>query len=79
MYLLLCGCGVGFSVQKRHIDKLPTIARRNPKKVKIFTVPDSIEGWADAFGALLSSYFTSGAVFPEYKGCQVHFDFSKIR
>lgn len=79
MYLLLCGCGVGFSVQKKHISKLPSIARRSTKKAKIYTVPDSIEGWADSFGVLLSSYLTKDAVFPEYKGCQVHFDFTKIR
>ena len=78
-YLLLSGCGVGFSVQKHHIDRLPTIARRSPKKAKVFQIPDSIEGWADAIGVLLSSYLTEGAQFPEYKGCQVHFDFSKIR
>lgn len=76
---LLAGVGVGFSVQKHHVDKLPTIARRSTKKAKIYTIPDSIEGWSDAFAVLLSSYFTEGAVFPEYKGCQVHFDFSKIR
>lgn len=79
MYLLLCGCGVGFSVQNRHIDKIPSIARRSTKKAKIFTIPDSIEGWADAFAVLLSSYLTTGSVFPEYKGCQIHFDFTKIR
>lgn len=79
MYMLLCGCGVGFSVQTHHIAKLPKIKKRYEKKVKVFTVPDSIEGWADAFGVLLSSYFEDGGTFPEYKGCQVHFDFSKIR
>lgn len=79
MYLLLCGCGVGFSVQKHHIAKLPSVHKRSEKKVKVFTVPDSIEGWADSFAVLLSSYFTQGGVFPEYKGSQVHFDFSKIR
>ena len=79
MYLLLCGCGVGFSVQRHHIDKLPQIARRSKKKVKIFKVPDSIEGWADAFGVLLSSYFVEGGTHPEYRGAQVHFDFSDIR
>jgi len=79
MYLLLCGCGVGFSVQTHHIAKLPKIHKRYDKKVKVFTVPDTIEGWADAFGVLLSSYFVEGATFPEYKGCQVHFDFNKIR
>lgn len=79
MYLLLCGCGVGFSVQTHHIAKLPKVHKRYDKKVKVFQVPDTIEGWADAFGVLFSSYFVDGGSFPEYKGCQVHFDFNKIR
>lgn len=79
MYLLLCGCGVGFSVQNHHVSKLPLVHKRYEKKVKVFQVPDTIEGWADAFGVLLSSYFVDNATFPEYKGCQVHYDFSKIR
>ncbi len=79
MYLLLCGCGVGFSVQQRHVSKLPKIARRSETRAKIFVVPDSIEGWADAFGVLLSSYFADGGTFPEYRGCKVLFDFNKIR
>ncbi|MEX3983948.1 hypothetical protein AB4Y45_33725 [Paraburkholderia sp. EG287A] len=79
MYLLLCGCGVGFSVQRHHVAKLPTLKKRSTKRVKAFQVPDSIEGWADAFAVLLSSYFGEKGKFPEYKGCQVHFDFSKIR
>lgn len=79
IYLLLCGCGVGFSVQKHHIEQLPKLKKRYDKKSKVFTVPDSIEGWADAFGVLLSSYFEKDAPFPEYQGCQIHFDFSKIR
>jgi ribonucleoside-triphosphate reductase len=79
MYLLLCGCGVGFSVQKHHVSQLPSIQKRSEKRVKVFTVPDTIEGWADAYGVLLSSYLTENAPFPEYKGVQVHFDFSLIR
>jgi ribonucleoside-triphosphate reductase len=79
MYLLLCGCGVGFSVQKHHVEKLPEIRSRSKKRSKIFTVPDSIEGWADSFGVLLSSYLTHDAPFPAYQNCQVHFDFSQIR
>lgn len=79
MYMLLCGSGVGFSVQKQHISKLPKIKKRSAKRAKVFQVPDSIEGWADSFAVLLSSYFEDDAVFPEYAGCQVHFDFSKIR
>ena len=79
MYMLLCGCGVGFSVQEHHIAKLPHIRKPNVDEVKLYTVPDSIEGWADAFGVLLSSYFVGGGEFPEYEGHRVHFDFSKIR
>lgn len=79
MYMLLCGCGVGFSVQTHHIAQLPKVKKRYAKKSKVFTVPDSIEGWADAFGVLLASYFVGGGEFPEYEGCQVHFDLTKIR
>jgi ribonucleoside-diphosphate reductase alpha chain len=79
MYLLLCGCGVGFSVQKHHIAKLPGIASRSDRQVKAFQIPDSVEGWADAFGVLLSSYFETDGTFPEYKGAMVHFDYSKVR
>lgn len=79
MYLLLCGCGVGFSVQKQHVAKLPAIAAVDGKDVMSYTVPDSIEGWSDAFGVLLSSYFVGGGEFPEYEGKTVHFDVSQIR
>lgn len=79
LYLLLCGCGVGFSVQKHHVAKLPEIRERSTDVVKVFTVPDSIEGWADAAGVLMSSYFVDEAPFPEYQGVTVHFDYSKIR
>ena len=79
MYLLLCGAGVGFSVQKQHIEKFPTIVKRSSKKVKVFQPDDSIQGWADTFGVLVSSYFTERGTFPEYKGHLVHFDLSKIR
>ena len=79
MYLLLCGCGVGFSVQPHHVEKLPKIAKRSTDSVKAFVIPDSIEGWADAFAVLLSSFFIDGGVFPEYKGSTIHFDYSLIR
>jgi hypothetical protein len=79
MYLLLCGCGVGFSVQSHHIEKIPMIASRHPTDAAVFIVPDSIEGWADAFGVLLSSYFVDGGTFPEYAGKKILFDFSQIR
>jgi len=78
MYWLLCGCGVGFSVQKKHADKLPMIQKRS-KDTKTFVIPDSIEGWADAIGVLMSSYFIGDVPHPEYQGKTVHFDYSEIR
>lgn len=78
-FMLLCGAGVGFSVQKHHVAKLPKIKKRSNKETKTFIVEDSIEGWSDAVGVLLSSYFIDGGEFPEYKDCKVEFDFSNIR
>jgi ribonucleoside-triphosphate reductase (thioredoxin) len=54
LYNLLCGAGVGFSVQKHHVAKLPAVA--GPKGAEIFYIEDSIEGWCDALGALINAY-----------------------
>lgn len=78
MFVLLCGAGSGFSVQKKDIDRLPNI-RPHTRGVKIFTPGDSIEGWSDAIGCLVSSYFISDQTFPEYFGYEVQFDLSNIR
>ncbi len=78
LWLLLCGCGVGFSVQRHHIARLPPIGRPGGDKVA-FAIEDSIEGWADALGVLVSSYFLDEQPFPEYAGKQVRFDYSRIR
>jgi len=78
MYLLLCGCGTGFSVQKHHIDKLPKLLK-NKNGTKKFVIEDSIEGWSDAVGVLVSSYFEQDTLFPEYNGKTVTFDYSLIR
>lgn len=81
MYLLLCGCGVGFSVQTHHIDKLPNLITEKPdKNFHKFQIPDSIEGWADAIQILLSSYFIKkDHKFSEYSGYNIDFDYSLIR
>lgn len=71
MFLLLGGTGVGYSVQKHHIDQLPEIRRPYTKRQKRFLINDSIEGWADAVKALMKSYF--------YGGSTIVFDFSDIR
>jgi len=77
-YVLLCGAGAGFSVQNHHVDKLPKVAERK-KAAKGWVVEDSIEGWADSLGVLMSSYFTDNQQFPEFAGRKVYFDISGIR
>ena len=69
MFLLLSGCGVGYSVQLHHIEKLPEI--KIPTKTKRYLIGDSIEGWADAVRMLCKAYF-QGAPLPL-------FDFRDIR
>ncbi len=70
IWLLLCGSGVGFSVQKHHVARLPGIQRPLTTK-KSVTIEDSIEGWADAFDHLINSYFNGTET--------VVFDYSAIR
>ena len=81
-WLLLCGSGTGFSVQKHHVNKLPTLEHEvdeNAIGIK-YTIEDSIEGWADALGVLLSSYFSKPVEeFKIYKNSYVVFDYSNIR
>lgn len=54
-YLLLCGTGCGYSVQMQHIEKMPKMARVNRSNVEHHIVGDTIEGWADAAGALIDA------------------------
>ena len=71
MFLLLGGTGVGYSVQRHHVEKLPEIRKPNPFKSRRFLIGDSIEGWADAIKVLMKSYFEGGS--------NIIFDFSDIR
>lgn len=70
MFLLLGGTGVGYSVQKHHVEQLPPIHKPKSKERR-YLIGDSIEGWADAVKALLKSYFTGGS--------SIRFDYSDIR
>lgn len=72
MFLLLGGTGVGYSVQKHHVDKLPEIRKPNPNRRRRFLIGDSIEGWADSIKVLVKAYFGQQSSTPE-------FDFSDIR
>ena len=57
LFLLLGGTGVGFSVQKHHVERLPEIRKPRTDRKRRFLVGDSIEGWADAVKVLMRSYF----------------------
>lgn len=56
MFLLLSGCGVGYSVQYEHVEKLPQLAYVDNKKVVHHVIQDTIEGWAEAVDALVNAY-----------------------
>jgi ribonucleoside-diphosphate reductase alpha chain len=71
MFLLLGGTGVGYSVQKHHVNQLPEIHKPNKERTRRFLIADSIEGWADAVKMLVKSYFQGGS--------RLVFDFSDIR
>lgn len=64
MFLLLGGVGVGYSVQKHHIEQLPEVLGPNDRKRK-FVISDSVEGWADAIKVLMKAYFF-GKSNPEF-------------
>ena len=72
MFLLLGGTGVGYSVQKHHVDKLPPVNKPYVKRKKRFLIGDSIEGWADAIKVLMKSYLNG-------KSSRIEFDYSDIR
>ena len=72
MFLLLGGTGVGYSVQKHHVAKLPVIQKPYQKRKKRFLIGDSIEGWADSIKVLMKTYMNGG-------GSRVEFDYSDIR
>ena len=70
MFLLLGGTGVGYSVQRHHVEQLPPV--RKPIAEKKFVISDDIEGWSDAVKALIKAYLGVTKYKPR-------FDFSSIR
>lgn len=68
-FILLSGAGVGFSVVKEQVNRLPVI--KKPKEEGVFKVHDSIEGWAQTIDLLMDAYF--------YNRVRPIFDFSAIR
>ncbi|MDE1970618.1 MAG: ribonucleoside-triphosphate reductase [Patescibacteria group bacterium] len=70
VYILMCGTGVGFSVEEQTIGLLPIIKRQVSGKAIQYAIPDSREGWADALVYGLKTWA---------EGKDVVFDYSKLR
>jgi ribonucleoside-triphosphate reductase len=62
MFLLLGGTGMGYSVQNRHISKLPKVKTPESDMEYKFQVQDSIVGWADAVKVVCKAFFTAGTL-----------------
>ncbi len=69
-YILMCGTGVGFSVEEQNISKLHFIEYQTGEKLDTFVIPDSKEGWSDAIALGLKTWAS---------GKDIEFDYSKIR
>jgi len=70
MYILMCGTGVGFSVESQNVQALPQIKSQAGKMLPTYVVADTREGWSDALTHGIKTWFD---------GKDVDFDFSKLR
>ena len=70
MYILMCGTGVGFSVERQYVDKLPDIAEQFHKTETVIKVRDSKIGWAKSYRELIAML---------YAGQIPQFDMSLVR
>jgi ribonucleoside-diphosphate reductase alpha chain len=70
MYILMCGTGVGFSVERQFVNQLPTVAEEFHNTDTKIIVPDSKQGWASSFRELVSLL---------YSGRVPQWDVSKVR
>lgn len=70
MYLLMCGAGVGFSVEKQFVDQFPIIKPQTGQKIPTYRIEDSKEGWGDSLTKGLVTWF---------EGKDIDFDFSHVR
>ncbi len=70
IYVSMCGTGVGWSVESENIQALPQIKKQTGKMSPTYVIPDSKEGWAEAFALGLETWFG---------GADITFDYSLIR
>lgn len=70
MYVLMCGAGVGFSVEQQTVQQLPQVKPQTGKKMPVHTIEDSKEGWAEALNIGMEAW---------YGGKDISFNFSNLR
>lgn len=70
LYILMSGTGNGFSVESKHINKLPEIKQQSSGGAGVYVIEDNKKGWADALKFGISTW---------YGGKDVEFDYSKLR
>ena len=70
LYILMCGTGVGFSVERQYVNELPVVADHMEESSTTVVVEDSKEGWAKAFREFISMLY--GGRIPKW-------DVSKVR
>jgi ribonucleoside-triphosphate reductase len=70
LYILMCGTGYGFSVEKKYVDQLPLVPKMKPLGAGVFVIEDSKVGWADSVKALVAAL---------YDGVEVQFDYNRVR
>jgi len=57
LYILMCGTGVGFSVERKNVEQLPTLPEKMTPIDMTIVVEDSKEGWADAYRQLIEELY----------------------
>ncbi len=70
LYVLCCGAGAGFSVEKKYVDKLPAVKLLSISPPQTYFIPDSKEGWSDSVKTLITRL---------YQGEATEFNYSMIR
>lgn len=70
MYILMCGAGLGFSVESESVQRFPQIKRQTGETLPTHVIKDSKEGWADAYVLAMQTWAD---------GKDINFDYSKIR
>ncbi len=67
LYILMAGTGVGFSVERRYIQRLPIIKLQRGGPTPTFVIPDDTEGWADALKLGLTAWFNGEDISYDYR------------